>query len=106
MDKLNCTPCFSVIMKTFFCLGSRENTVVNLAVKHAFEKPYNKRVAVPASDFKLLASMYTKRLWQTEWESYPENKSYTIQLMVDSPIPSHRYCCEQTVLQTLYWSHF
>ena len=53
------------------------NTVVDLAAKHALEKPVNKRLAVPYYVFKLLSNYYTKKLWQTEWEGYSENM-YTI----------------------------
>ena len=73
-------------------------TVVDLAAKHALEKPVNKRLAVPYSDFKVLTNMYAKKLWQTEFERYPENKLYKIQPKVDDPIQSHGQCCnEETV---------
>ena len=49
----------------------------------------NKGMAVPYSDFKLLTNMYTKKLWQTEWESYSESKLFKIQPKVDDPIPSY-----------------
>ena len=49
-----------------FCLGSRVcyhqgNIVVDLAAKQALEKPVNKRLVVPYSDFKVLTNMYTKK---------------------------------------------
>ena len=34
-------------------VGIRENSVIDLAVKRALEKPVNKRMAVPYSDFKV-----------------------------------------------------
>ena len=63
--------------------------VLKKPVKRALEKPVNKRLAVPYSDFKVLTSMYTKKLWQTECERSPENKLYTIQPKVVDLIPSH-----------------
>ena len=64
-------------------------------------------MAVPYSGFKVLANMYTKNLWQTEWERYPEIKLYKIQPKVDDPIPSHGRCHrEETIMQIAYWSHF
>ena len=43
--------------------------------------------------------MYTKKLWQTKWERYPENKLFKIQPKVDDPILSHGRCClEESVL--------
>ena len=49
-----------------FCLGSRVcyhrgNIVVDLAAKQALEKPVNKRLVVPYSNFKVLTNMYTKK---------------------------------------------
>ena len=70
-------------------VGIRGNNVVDLAAKHALKKSINRRMAVPYSDFKVLTSMYVKKLWQTEWERYPGNKLYKIQPRVDDPIPSH-----------------
>ena len=49
----------------------RRNSVVDLEAKRALEKPVNKRMMVPYSDFKVLTNRYTKKLWQTEWERYP-----------------------------------
>ena len=60
-------------------------SVVDLAAKRALDKPVNKRLAVPYSDFKVLTS-----LWQTE--RYPENKLNKIQPKVEDPIPSHGRC--------------
>ena len=77
----------------------RGNSVVGLAAKRALEKPVNKRLAVSYSDFKVLTNMYTKKLWQTEWETYPEKKLYKIQPKVDYPMPSHgRYRREESIL--------
>ena len=70
-------------------VGIQGNNVVDLAAKHALEKSINRRMAVPYSDFKVLTNVYVKKLWQTEWERYPENKLYKIQPKVDDPIPSH-----------------
>ena len=87
-------------------VGIRGNNVVDLAAKHALEKPVNKRLAVPYSDFKVLTSMITKKLWQTEWERHPENKLYEIQTKVDDPFPSHGRCRrEETVLWRLHTGH-
>ena len=61
------------------------------------------RMAVPYSDFKVLTDMYTKKLWQMEWERYPENKLNKIQPKVDDPIPSHGRChLEESVF---FWLH-
>ena len=49
-------------------------------------------MADPYSDFKVLTNVYVKKLWQTEWERYPENKLYKIQPKMDDPIPSHGRC--------------
>ena len=62
-----------MIIKTFFArvpghVGIRGSSVVDLAAKLALEKPVKKRLAVPYSVFKVLTNMYTKKLWQTEWE--------------------------------------
>ena len=40
----------------------RGNTVVDLAARRALEKPDNKKLVVPYSDFKVLTNMYTKKL--------------------------------------------
>ena len=42
----------------------RGNSVVDVAAKRALEK----RMAVLYSYFKVLTNMYTKKLWETEWE--------------------------------------
>ena len=47
-------------------VGIQENSVFDLAAKRALEKPVNKRLAVPYSDFKVLTNMYTRKLWQTD----------------------------------------
>ena len=87
-------------------VGIRGNNVVDLAAKHALEKSINRRMAVPYSDFKVLTNVYVKKIWQTEWESYPENKLYKIQPKVDDPIPSHGRCRrEETVLCRLHIGH-
>ena len=87
-------------------VGIQGNTVVDLATRHALEKPVNKRLAVPYYNFKVLTNMYTKKLWQTEWERYPENKLYKIQPKVDDPIPSHSRCRRgETVLCRLHIGH-
>ena len=87
-------------------VGIRGNNVVDLAAKHALEKSINRRMAVPYSDCKVLTNVYVKKLWQTEWESYPENKLYKIQPKVDDPIPSHGRCRrEETVLCRLHIGH-
>ena len=87
-------------------VGIRGNNVVDLAAKHALEKSINRRMAVPYSDLKVLTNVYVKKLWQTEWESYPENKLYKIQPKVDDPIPSHDRCRrEETVLCRLHIGH-
>ena len=63
-------------------------------------------MAVPYSDFKVLTNMYVKKLWQTEWERYAENKLYKIQTEVDDPIPSHgRNRREETILCRLHIGH-
>ena len=50
--------------------------------------------------------MYTKKLWQTEWERYPENKLYKIQPKMDDPIQSHGRCRrEEGVLCRLHIGH-
>ena len=54
-------------------VGIRENNLVDLAAKPALEKTVNKRITVPYSDFKVLTNMYTKKLWQTEWERYQDS---------------------------------
>ena len=41
-------------------VGIRRNSVVDLAAKHALEKPVNKRIAVPYSDFKVLDDIIQK----------------------------------------------
>ena len=79
-------------------VGIRGNSVVDLAAKHALEKPVSTRLAVPSSHFKVLTNMYTKKLWQTEWERYPENKLYKIQTKVDDPIHS------QFALRKVYYA--
>ena len=80
-------------------VGIRGNNVVDLAAKHALEKSINRRMAVPYCDFKVLTNVYVKKLWQTEWERYPENKLYKIQPKVDDPIPCHGRCRrEETIL--------
>ena len=76
-------------VQPLFSVGIRGNNVVDLAAKHALEKSISRRMAVPYSDFKVLTNMYIKKLWQTEWERYPENKLCKIQPKVDDPIPSH-----------------
>ena len=87
-------------------VGIRGNNVVDLAAKHGLEKSTNRRMAVPYSDFKVLTNVYVKKLWQTEWERYPENKLYKIQPKLDDPIPSHGRCrCEETVLYRLHVGH-
>ena len=70
-------------------VGIQRNSVVDLAAKRALVKPVNKRLAVPYSDFKVLTNMYTEKLWQMEWERYPENMLFKIQPKVDDPIPYH-----------------
>ena len=87
-------------------VGIWGNSVVDLAVKHALEKPVDKRLAVPYSDVKVLANMYTEKLWQTEWKRYPENMLYKTEPKLDNPIPSHgRYRLEQSVLCRLHVGH-
>ena len=87
-------------------VGIRGNNVVDLAAKHALEKSISRRVAVPYSDFKVLTNVYVKKLWQMEWERYPENKLYKIQPKVDDPIPSHgRNRREETILCRLHIGH-
>ena len=54
-------------------VGIRGNNVVDLAAKHALEKSISRKMAVPYSDF-VLTNVYVKKLWQMEWERYPENK--------------------------------
>ena len=50
--------------------------------------------------------MYTQKLWQTEWETYPENKAFKIQSEVDDPIPYHDRCRrEESVLCRLHIGH-
>ena len=79
------------------CSGG--NSVFGLTAKRALEKPVNKRLAVPYSDFKVLINMYTKKMWQREWERQPENYFYKIQPKVEDPMPSHGRCCrEETIL--------
>ena len=61
---------------------------------------------VPYSDFKVLTNMYVKKLWQTEWERYPENKLYKVQPKVDDHIPSRgRNRREETILCRLHIGH-
>ena len=43
-------------------VGIRGNNVVDLSAKHALEKSINRRMAVPYSDFKVLANMYVRKL--------------------------------------------
>ena len=87
-------------------VGIRGNNVVDLAAKHALEKSISRRMAVPYSDFKVLTNMYVKKLWQTEWERYPEHKLYKIQPKVDDPILSHGRCRrEETILCRLHIGH-
>ena len=57
-------------------VGIRGNSVVDLAAKRTLEKPENKRLAVPYSDFKVLTNMYTKKRWQMEWGRHLGNKLY------------------------------
>ena len=94
-------------------VGIRGNNVVDLAAKHALEKSISRRMAVPYSDFKVLTNMYLKKLWQTEWERYPENKLYKIQPKVDDSIPSHGRCrrdetilCRLHIGYTFFFTHF
>ena len=54
-------------------VGIRESCPVDLAAEHALEKSVKDRLAVPYSDIKVLTNMYSKKLWQTELERYPEN---------------------------------
>ena len=67
-------------MKRLFLLGfqgmlvSGGNTIVDVAAKHTLEKPINKRLGVLYSDFKGLANMFSKKLWQTEGERSQQNK--------------------------------
>ena len=87
-------------------VGIRGNNGVDLAAKHALEKSISRRMAVPYSDFKVLTNMYVKKLWQTEWERYPENKLCKIQPKVDDPILSHGRCRrEETILCRLHIGH-
>ena len=88
-------------------IGIRGNRIVDLAAKRALEKPINKTLADPYSDFnKVLTNMYNKKLWQTEWERYPGNKLYKIQSNVDDPILSHGlFCREESVLCRLHIGH-
>ena len=84
-----------MIIKTLFLFGFQgmlANSVVDLVAKRALKKPFNNRLAVPYSDFKVMTNMYTKKLWQTEWERHPESKFCKIQPKVDDPIPSHGRC--------------
>ena len=60
-------------------LVSGETLLLTWVAKRTPEKPVNKELAVPYSDFEVLTNMYTKKLWQTEWERYPENKLHKIQ---------------------------
>ena len=41
-------------------VGVRGNTFADLAAKHVLENPVQKRLAVPDTDLKVLANMYTK----------------------------------------------
>ena len=87
-------------------VGIWGNNVADLAAKHALEKSINRRMAVPYSDFKVLTNKYVKKLRQTEWERYPENKLYKIQPKVDDPIPSYGRCRrEETILCRLHTGH-
>ena len=77
-------------------VGLWGNSVVDLAVKHAREKPVNKTMAVPYSDFKVLTNMYIT----------PEHKLYKIQPIVADTILSHGWCLhEETVLCRLPIGH-
>ena len=72
--------CLHSVLSTSFLLlvfawdpghvGIRGNSIGDLAAKHALEMCVHKRMAVPYSYFKVLTNMYTKMLWQMEWERY------------------------------------
>ena len=51
---------------------STETIFVGLEAKIALKNPKSKRLLVPYSDTKMLTSVYTKSLYQTEWDIYPD----------------------------------
>ena len=77
-------------------MGSRTcryagNTIDDQAAKRALENTVRKRLAVPYSDFKVLTNLYTKSLWQMEWDRYPDIKLHKLQPKVDDSLPSHAW---------------
>ena len=92
-------------------VGIQGNNVVDLAAKHALEKSISRRMAVPYSDFKVLTNVYVKKLWQTEWERYPENKlnirfnpkwMIPFRLMVDVDVDVRKQYYADYILVTLF----
>ena len=86
-------------------VGIHRNTFIDLAAKHALKNPVNKTLVVPYTDFKELAYVNGKNLWQMEWQRYSD-KLHKIKLKVDDSIPSHhRSQDEKSILYSLHISH-